>query len=291
VAPTLVCSIFRSPSYWSLHVPEFPPLTLATTEHTLFATGATPCATAALLTALTALTALTGRGSIRVLIACRLSTSGEGSATRLLATSRLCVFQHYKPPLLKLLPKEYGLPARTGRAWNLPWSFVWTLWGALLSLSFDDRWSLVGEIVDVRLMLCLLWSFSGGKGDSTYRFVVCLLFSSLWHGGLTCCGITLTAERKEQSISGSQLRSEVIFWEFVTSDRVEGKIIGVCIAVLPGCCMVCLSTCRGARAPGHVGSWGCRGHGGQQRWAYSVIKLVHRRLRCFILWNNVLTIW
>ncbi len=91
VAPTLVCSTFRSPSYWSLHVPEFPPLTLATTEHTLFATGATPCATAALLTALTA---LTGRGSVCILIACRLSTSGEGSATRLLATSRLYVFQY-----------------------------------------------------------------------------------------------------------------------------------------------------------------------------------------------------
>lgn len=94
MAPTLVCSTFPSPSYWSLHVPEFPPLTLATTEHTLFATGATPCATAALLTALTALTAVTGRGSVCILIACRLSTSGEGSATRLLATSRLCVFQH-----------------------------------------------------------------------------------------------------------------------------------------------------------------------------------------------------
>ncbi len=71
---------------------------------------------------------------------------------------------------------------------------------ALLSLSFDDRWSLVGDIVDVRLMLCLLWSSSGGENASTYRFVVCLLVLGLWHGGLTCCGITLTTERKERSM-------------------------------------------------------------------------------------------
>lgn len=132
-------------------------------------------------------------------------------------------------------------------------------------------------------MLCLLWFSSGGKDASTYSFIVCLLVLGLWHGGLTCCGVTLTAGSTGQSIFGSQLRRRIMCWASVACNWVEGRITGVCIAVIPGCCMVCLSTCRGAWAPCKVigpiwlarvqrrrdcvhypAALCCRGHGGHQ---------------------------
>ncbi len=67
--------------------------------------------------------------------------------------------------------------------------------------------SLDGDVLDVRLMLCLLWFSFGGEGGSTYRFVACLLGFGMGHGWLMCCGNMLIAWGEEQCIEGSQPRS------------------------------------------------------------------------------------